>query len=113
MTPLIRPIAALCLVLLITSNSSKSQDKDKSQPLPAAAAASQGTVVSPQRPADATGNPGQPPGNLVLNDVAVSVDVLANRHVLSSYVYGGAYPQDAPTITDSGMTVVRWGGDAT
>jgi hypothetical protein len=49
----------------------------------------------------------------VLNDVAVSVDVLANRHVLSSYVYGGAYPQDAPTITDSGMTVVRWGGDAT
>ncbi len=110
MTPLIRPIAALCFVLLITSNSSRSQDKDKSQPVPAASGASQ---VSSQRPADATGKPGQPPGNLVLNDVAVSVDVLSNRHVLSSYVYGGAYPQDAPTITDSGMTVVRWGGDAT
>jgi hypothetical protein len=28
-------------------------------------------------------------------------------------VYGGAYPKDAPTITDSGLTVVRWGGNAT
>ena len=28
-------------------------------------------------------------------------------------MYGGAYPQDASTITDSGMTVVRWGGNAT
>jgi hypothetical protein len=111
MTPLIRPIAALCLVLLTTSSLSRSQDR--SQPLPASTAASQGAVVSPVRSADKTGNPAQPPGNLVLNDIAISVDVLANRHVLSSYVYGGAYPQDAPTITDSGTTVVRWGGNAT
>ncbi|MFZ0312310.1 MAG: glycoside hydrolase family 44 protein [Candidatus Korobacteraceae bacterium] len=110
MTPLIRPTAALCLALLLTSNSSRSQDKDKSQPPPTAAAASQTTAVSPVKSADKAGNP---PGNLVLNDIAISVDVLANRHVLSSYVYGGAYPQDAPTITDSGMTVVRWGGNAT
>jgi hypothetical protein len=41
------------------------------------------------------------------------VDVLSNRHVLSSYVYGGAYPNNAATITDSGTTLVRWGGDAT
>lgn len=45
--------------------------------------------------------------------VTVSIDTLSNRHPISPYVYGGAYPKDAPTITDSGLTVVRWGGDAT
>jgi Glycoside hydrolase family 44 len=44
--------------------------------------------------------------------VAVTVNVLANRHPISTYVYGGSFPQDAPTITDSGLTVVRWGGNA-
>ncbi len=43
--------------------------------------------------------------------VNLTVDVLANRHTISPYVYGGAFPQDAPTITDSGLTVVRWGGN--
>src|SRR5271169_2092293 len=46
-------------------------------------------------------------------NIAVTVDVLTNRHPISSYVYGGAYPQNASTITDSGMSVVRWGGNAT
>jgi hypothetical protein len=46
-------------------------------------------------------------------NVNVTLDALTNRHPISSYVYGGAYPQDASTITDSGMTVVRWGGNAT
>ena len=46
-------------------------------------------------------------------NINVSVDALSNRHPISSYVYGGAYPQDAPTITDSGLSVVRWGGNAT
>jgi hypothetical protein len=45
--------------------------------------------------------------------VHVTVDVLTNRHPISPYVYGGAYPKDAPTITDSGLSVVRWGGNAT
>jgi len=45
--------------------------------------------------------------------VNVSIDVLANRHPISPYVYGGSYPKDAATITDSGMSVVRWGGNAT
>jgi len=45
--------------------------------------------------------------------VHVTVDVLTNRHLISPYVYGGAYPKDAPTITDSGLSVVRWGGNAT
>ncbi|MGB9254665.1 MAG: glycoside hydrolase family 44 protein [Candidatus Korobacteraceae bacterium] len=46
-------------------------------------------------------------------NVNVTLDALTNRHPISTYVYGGAYPQNASTITDSGMTVVRWGGDAT
>jgi hypothetical protein len=45
--------------------------------------------------------------------VAVTVDVLTNRHPISPYVYGGSYPKDAATISDSGLTVVRWGGNAT
>jgi hypothetical protein len=64
MTPLIRPIAALCLVLLITSNSSRSQDKDRSR-CPQLRQRLKVRLVSPQSSADATGNPGQPPANLV------------------------------------------------
>lgn len=45
--------------------------------------------------------------------VNVTIDVLTNRHSISTYVYGGAYPKDAPTISDGGLTVVRWGGNAT
>jgi len=45
--------------------------------------------------------------------VHVTLDVLTNRHAISPYVYGGAFPKDAPTITDSGLTAVRWGGNAT
>ena len=45
--------------------------------------------------------------------VRITVDVLSNRHPISPYVYGGAYPKDVATITDSGITVVRWGGNAT
>jgi hypothetical protein len=44
--------------------------------------------------------------------VHVTVDVLSNRHPISPYVYGGAFPKDGPTITDSGLTAVRWGGNA-
>ena len=45
--------------------------------------------------------------------VTITIDALTNRHPISTYVYGGAYPQDAATIADSGLTEVRWGGDAT
>ena len=48
-----------------------------------------------------------------VTQVQVSVDTLVDRHPISPYVYGGAYPQDAAHVTDSGMTVVRWGGNAT
>jgi hypothetical protein len=57
---------------------------------------------------EATATPGGAP-----TAVQVTVDALADRHPISPYVYGGAYPQDSAHITDSGTTVVRWGGDAT
>jgi Glycoside hydrolase family 44 len=44
--------------------------------------------------------------------VHVTVDVLTNRHPISPYVYGGAFPKDAATITDSNLTTARWGGNA-
>src|SRR5258707_14776201 len=45
--------------------------------------------------------------------VNVTIDVLTNRHSISTYVYGGAYPKDAPTISDGRLTVARRGGNAT
>jgi len=44
--------------------------------------------------------------------VQVTIDVLANRHAISPYAYGGAFPASTSAITDSGTTVVRWGGNA-
>ncbi len=45
--------------------------------------------------------------------VTVAVDVLANRHSISPFVYGGAYPNSLSDVTDSGLSLVRWGGNAT
>jgi hypothetical protein len=45
--------------------------------------------------------------------VTITIDVLGNRHAISPYVYGVAYPNSAADITDSGTTEVRWGGNAT
>ncbi len=64
------------------------------------------------RPATAA-NASPPAPKPPVTAVNVTIDVLANRHPISPYVYGGSYPKDAPTITDSGLTVVRWGGNAT
>ncbi|MGO9270237.1 MAG: glycoside hydrolase family 44 protein [Terriglobia bacterium] len=49
---------------------------------------------------------------LTTTEVQASVDALVDRHPISRYVYGGNFPQDAAHVTDSGMTIVRWGGDA-
>jgi hypothetical protein len=43
----------------------------------------------------------------------VTINVLSNRHTISPYVYGGSYPESAAKITDSGLSLVRWGGNAT
>jgi fibronectin type 3 domain-containing protein len=47
-----------------------------------------------------------------VTSVQVTIDALTNRHRISPYVYGGAFPSSAADITDSGTTVVRWGGNA-
>ena len=45
--------------------------------------------------------------------VTVNIDALENRHQISPYVYGGAFPATTAAITDTGTTLVRWGGNAT
>jgi hypothetical protein len=79
----LRPLAALCLVFFAVSASSGKQSSEADTAPPAT------------------------------TNVTVTVDVNRNRHLISHYIYGGAYPKDAATITDSGLTVVRWGGNST
>src|SRR5208283_4407089 len=100
MTSLARPAALLFLALFVVSNSSGAGSD--SQLKSGAAGSAIPTAASSSEPST--------PGT---TDVSVTLDALTNRHAISQYVYGGAYPQDAPTITDSGLTTVRWGGDAT
>ena len=52
------------------------------------------------------------PGGGTSSSVHVTVDVLANRHAISPYVYGVNFPSNTAYITDSGATFVRWGGNA-
>ena len=44
--------------------------------------------------------------------VSVTADVMANRHGISSYIYGTNFPNNTTYIQDSGTTLVRWGGNA-
>src|SRR5438270_10100245 len=57
-------------------------------------------------------SPPPPPPPPTTTSVTVNVDVLTNRHYISPFVYGGAFAKDAATIADSGLSVVRWGGNA-
>jgi hypothetical protein len=43
--------------------------------------------------------------------VTVNIDALANRHTISSFVYGGNF-NSAATVSDLGATLGRWGGNA-
>ena len=43
--------------------------------------------------------------------ISVTVDVLANRHTISPFIYG-ANLGDSSTVADSGTSLVRWGGNA-
>jgi hypothetical protein len=70
-------------------------------------------VVSAVNSGGESANSGQVSATPVsTTNVQATINVLSNRHAISPYVYGGAFPQDAPTITDSGLSVVRWGGNA-
>ena len=82
-----RPVTGLFLAFVVTNSSAGPQLENP--------------LTGPNASAPATTN------------VSVTIDALTNRHSISTYVYGGAYPKDAPAITDSGLTVVRWGGNAT
>jgi fibronectin type 3 domain-containing protein len=44
--------------------------------------------------------------------IQVNVDALSNRHVISPYVYGTNFPATTTDITNTGMTLVRWGGNS-
>jgi hypothetical protein len=72
-------------------------------------------VVSAVNSVGESGNSSEVAGTPVppSTSVQLMVDVLTNRHAISPYIYGEAYPKDAATITDSGMSVVRWGGNGT
>ena len=99
MYPFARSLAALCLVEFAVVISLAREPEAQPQ---------SGTPASSQQPSAST-----PANTPATTDINVTVDALSNRHTISTYVYGGAYPQDAPTITDSGLSVVRWGGNAT
>lgn|SRR6266576_2194266 len=72
-------------------------------------------VVSAVNASGESGNSGEKSATpaIPVTGAQVTIDVLANRHTISPYIYGGVYPKDAPTIADSGLSVVRWGGNAT
>ena len=72
-------------------------------------------VVVAVGPAGPSGNSNQASATPMgaAGSINVNVNVLANRHAISPYIYGGSYPQDAAHVTDSGLSVVRWGGDST
>jgi Glycoside hydrolase family 44 len=106
MYPFARSLAALCIIQFAVVVALARAPEAKSR---ATSAAGTHPSSNPAAPA----NDSQSAGTPATTSVNVTVDVLNNRHAISSYVYGGAYPQDAPTITDSGLTVVRWGGNAT
>jgi hypothetical protein len=43
--------------------------------------------------------------------VAININTLANRHQISPYVYGGNISSSS-TVSDSGTSLARWGGNA-
>jgi hypothetical protein len=105
MYPFTRSLAALCLVQFVVVVSLAGAPESKPQPTSRTDSPQLTTPAAPANDSSAE--------TLATTNVSVTVDVLSNRHAISSYVYGGAYPQDSPTITDSGLSVVRWGGNST
>jgi len=43
--------------------------------------------------------------------VTVTVNTLANRHLISPYIYGANFTADKAYITTGGVTLTRWGGN--
>jgi glycosyl hydrolase family 44 len=106
MYPLARSLTALCLVVFVVSVSFAGAPESKSQPTPRTSSSQSSPPASNADDSPSADTP-------AATNINVTIDALSNRHTISSYVYGGAYPQDTPTITDSGLSVVRWGGNST
>jgi Glycoside hydrolase family 44 len=112
MHPFARSLVVLCLVEFAVVVSFAGAPETKSQPIPTTGA-HQASTQTPTQVPTTTSNETSRTETPATTNVSVSVDALSNRHAISPYVYGGAYPQDSPTITDSGLSVVRWGGNST
>ena len=56
--------------------------------------------------------PPPPPPPPPVTNVSVTVDVLANRHGISQFIYGTNFPNNTNYIQDTGTTLARWGGNA-
>ncbi len=72
-------------------------------------------VVSAMNGSGQSGNSAQvsaTPAGGVPAAIQVTVDALSDRHAISPYVYGVNFPANTGYITDSGATMVRWGGNA-
>src|SRR5271168_1775036 len=101
-------IAATVLGLIVTSSLQSTPNSNSnlvSSNLPSGSNAAAGVASS--------ASPAKVASPAATKTVHITINALTDRHAISPYIYGGSYPQDAATVTDSGLSVVRWGGDAT
>jgi hypothetical protein len=105
--------AVILLTLIGTSTVSGSGPLTGSQPVVAAQGTRQAETAFLPTASAADGAQFVPSIHPAAKAVTITIDALGNRHAISPYVYGFAYPNSAADITDSGATEVRWGGDAT
>lgn len=64
--------------------------------------------ITPQRPS----RPNPLPSVPAASATTIVVDVLLDRHPISPLIYGVNFPPSTSYVTDSGATLVRWGGNA-
>jgi hypothetical protein len=86
-------------------------------PAPLVTLASLAALLSAPLPLAAQSDPSAIPPSAIPDASTVSVEIkvntLANRHTISPYIYGGAFPPSAAYIQQSGLTLSRWGGNST
>ena len=64
------------------------------------------------QPARPQSNPAPAVSNAApVTNIAVTVNVLANRHPISPYIYGASFPPSTAYIKTGGVTLSRWGGN--
>jgi len=65
-------------------------------------------ITNPQRPSRLNPLPSVPAPSAS----TIVIDVLQNRHTISPLIYGANFPPSTSYVTDGGVTLVRWGGNA-